>query len=457
MKKHINKAKYGIAAAAALMLAQSGQGQSADALLNKLVEKGVLTSKEADDLRKETDANFTKAYNVRSGLPTWVTSLKLSGDLRGRFEGIYAHAEDADGNDLFKDRDRLRYRARIGLVAKLLDDLEAGIRITSSDPTTEGYGGDPISGNTTFQNNGSFKFIFLDRAYGRWAPKFGDLSLALTVGKMENPFVISDLAFDPDYSPEGIAIQTGYNLNDQHSLKFNAAGFILDELSTDSDDPFLLGAQVRWDSKLTKALELTFGVSAFMIDNEEALAEPPAGTAAVPNVNRGNTRNAAGVLTANFNPIVVDAGLTFNLDSFPMYTGPFPIRVVGEYMNNLAESERNQGFAGGVSFGKSGKKGFWDVSYRYKYVAANAWYEEFEESDFSAIRPTIGPGGTLTAVALAAGTNLRGHYFRTSYSFSDAMTVGLNYILVEPITSGGVAKEEDLLTGRFQLDAMWRF
>lgn len=452
MKRHTKMAQYGIAAAAALMLAQSGQGQSADALLKKLVEKGVLTQKEADDLRKDTDANFTKAYNVRAGLPSWITSMKLSGDLRGRFESFYAHAEDADGNDLFKDRVRFRYRARIGVVAKMLDNLEAGVRLTSSDPA-ESFGGDPISGNTTWQNNGAFKFVFIDRAYGKWAPTFGDLGVAITAGKMENPFVVSDMVFDPDYAPEGIAVQLGYNLNDQHSLKFNTAGFILDELSSDSDDPYLLGAQVRWDSKLTKALELTLGVSAFMIDNEEALTDT-----AVPNINRGNTRNVGGALTAQFNPIWVDAGLTFNLDHFPAYSGPFPIRIVGEYMNNLAESDHNEGFAGGISFGKSGKKGQWDLSYRFKYVSANAWYEEFEESDFGALRPTVNPAnGALTAVSYNAGTNLRGHYLRASYSPSDAMTLGLNYILVEPIDSGGAANDEDLLTGRLQIDAMWRF
>jgi hypothetical protein len=267
---------------------------------------------------------------------------------------------------------------------------------------------------------------------------------------MENPFVVSDMVFDADYAPEGIGLQLGYNLNDKHSLKFNAAGFVLDEVSGDSDDPYLLGAQLRWDSKFSKALELTLGVSMFMIDNEEQLED-----AAVPNIGRGNTR-VGGELTAQFNPIWVDAGLTFNLESFPAYSGAFPIRVVGEYLNNLAEDDRNEGFAGGISFGKSGKKGLWDVSYRYKYIAANAWYEEFEDSDFGAMRPTVA-GGALTGVAYASGTNIRGHVFRASYSPSDAMVLGLTYFLVDNIDSGGAPKDDDLQTGRLQIDAMWRF
>ena len=45
------------------------QAQSSDALLNKLVQKGYLTKDEADDLKKETDAGFDKAYRARTGLP----------------------------------------------------------------------------------------------------------------------------------------------------------------------------------------------------------------------------------------------------------------------------------------------------------------------------------------------------------------------------------------------------
>ncbi len=449
MKEQIKKAQIGIATLAALTLVQPGQAQSADALLDKLVEKGVLTSKEAKELREETDAGPAKSYQVKSGIPDWVNSLKISGDLRGRFEAFYASPEDADGNDLFKDRARFRYRARLGAVATLLDNFEAGIRLTSSEPN-EGFGGDPISGNTTWANNGSYKFVYIDRAYGKWSPTWGAVALSTTIGKMENPFMISDLVFDADYSPEGIAQTLAFNINDQHSLKFTAAGFVLDEVSGDSDDPHLLGASLRWDSKFTPALQLSAGISGFLIDNEEFLADGD-----VPNVGRGNSRTG-GELTAQFNPIVADLGITFNVPEFPMYNGPFPIRVGGEYMENLAEEDRNQGFAFGASFGKSGKKGLWDLSYRYKYQAANYWYEEFPDSDFGVLRPTV-VGGELDAVSYASGTNLRGHIFRASYSPSDAMTLGLTYFLTDLIGSGGAPDKDELATGRLQVDAMWRF
>src|SRR5262245_51659479 len=124
------------------LAASTGQAQSVDALLDKLVDKGVLTSKEAKDLRQEVDTDFTKAYQAKSGMPDWVTSLKINGDFRGRYE--YFHSP----NDAFVDRSRWRYRARLGLVAVLQDNFEVGLRLGSGDVDGGiGAGIDPISQN----------------------------------------------------------------------------------------------------------------------------------------------------------------------------------------------------------------------------------------------------------------------------------------------------------------------
>ena len=71
------------------------QAQSSDALIEKLVDKGVLTQQEAKDLRDEVDKDFTKAYASKSGMPEWVTALKFNGDFRGRYESFYYSNEDA--------------------------------------------------------------------------------------------------------------------------------------------------------------------------------------------------------------------------------------------------------------------------------------------------------------------------------------------------------------------------
>jgi hypothetical protein len=139
----MNKNKFRLPVAAAGLLATLAFGstalaQSSDAIIDKLVEKGILTTKEANELREEADKNFTTSYQVKSGMSDWVSALKFNGDLRGRFDGIYS-----DG-PAFVDRNRFRYRFRFGATAVLKDNFEVGLRLASAE-RAENFGGDPIS------------------------------------------------------------------------------------------------------------------------------------------------------------------------------------------------------------------------------------------------------------------------------------------------------------------------
>ena len=160
------------ATALAAFTSQS-HAQSSDALIDKLVDKGILTQAEAKDLRDEADKNFNTALQAKTGMPDWVTGYKISGDVRGRWENFRSP------NSLFAERNRMRYRLRAGMVISMTDNFEAGFRLTSSDAASGGANneGDALSGNTTFQNNGSKKLVFIDQAYGRWTPFNGPFSL----------------------------------------------------------------------------------------------------------------------------------------------------------------------------------------------------------------------------------------------------------------------------------------
>lgn len=156
----------GIGVAIAGLSLPAARTQSSDALIDKLVEKGILTVKEGNELREEADKGFGQAYAVKSGMPEWVTALKINGDFRGRFEGFYGDNPD------FVDRNRWRYRLRLGVAANLIENLEVGVRLGSGDlDNASGLtsGSDPISNNQSLQNNASKKGIFLDLAYARWA------------------------------------------------------------------------------------------------------------------------------------------------------------------------------------------------------------------------------------------------------------------------------------------------
>jgi len=450
------------AALAGLAVAVAGgtnaHAQSADALLDKLVDKGILTPREANELREEADKDFARAYQAKSGMSDWVTSLKLNGDLRGRVENFNSD------HDNFKDRTRFRYRARFGAVATMFDGLEAGLRLSSSDPASGGpAGGDPISGNTTFQDNGSRKFIYVDLAYGKWTMlNNASVFSALSVGKIANPFVVSDMIFDGDYNPEGLAEQFAFHINDAHDLKLNLGAFMLDEIGADSDDPFMAGAQIRFDSKWTQRFSTSVGAAMFGIANDEALDATAAGVWTVPNQNGGNTRlpldpatGRLGRLAYNFNPIVVDASITYSLEKFFRYNALFPITIAGDGMYNPAapNDAGNKAFSAGVTFGKAGKKGLWEIGYRYKYLGANSWWEEVVDSDFGAFYETGLPGGG--ASGYVAGTNVRGHIITAGYSPADAFTFNVKYFITQLIRENPPGSDSDM--GRLQVDANWKF
>lgn len=469
--KHTTKTALAATAAAltAFICQPAAQAQSADSLIDKLVEKGVLTTREAKELREESDKDFNQAFKAKTGMPDWVTALKLSGDVRLRYDGIY---QDPDNGGVTSvDRNRIRHRTRLGVTATLQDDIELGIRLTSGENKSSGNNamGDPISGNDSFTNNGSKKLLWIDLAYAKWQfLNQADWSGTFIGGKMENPFVFSEVMFDSDYTPEGGALQFGYSLNDKHSLKLNTGFFSLAEVAASSHDAYLFGAQLRWDAAWEKHLTTSFGLSGLALSDKQALTHAAAGTNPnVPDVSRGNTRvSSTGALTSSFNPIVVDGSVTWTRESFPMYPGAFPIKFMAEYINNPAASAnlatspigagktRGEAYSIGMTLGKSGKKGTWDLTYKWKHLESNYWFEEVVDSDHGAwyqASPFTGGGGT----GYGAGTNLRGHYMRAAYSPYDSLTLSVNYYLFGLIDKPVGASSST--AGRIQVDAAFKF
>ena len=432
---------------------------------------------------------------MRNLMPDWVEAMKISGDLRVRYEGFFSDSSFKNPGTTNKyrwqDRNRFRYRLRFGVTANMTDNLEAGFMLGSGQLTTSG--GNALSPNQNFTGNGVDNYIWIDQAYGKWSPLKGpDWTATLIAGKMQNPFQCDEMVFDPNYTPTGAGLQLGSRLSAQHALRLNSAAFLLNDSPADFGmDPYLLGSQLRWDANWTPKISSSLGVAYLFLGNSTNLDN-----SSVPNLNGGNTRDSYGYLTNKYTPVVLDAALTYTASSFPLYKGPFPIRIGGEVMYNLGAPSGNSGSAGyysntnffawnvGIFFGKANKRGTWELSYVYKWVGADSWYEEFTDNDFGALQwqtPDYMVNGSTSNGFLSAtpntsvlpanpnlsyyipGTNAKGHIVRFAWCPSDAFTLSLKWLLTTPVTSYPSPKYSANgmtsvpVMSRIQVDATWKF
>jgi hypothetical protein len=481
IKSQNNTTKVAIFAGAAALMAltpQTHAQSSVDALLNKLEQKGILSVDEAKALKAENERgsadDFNKALSSKFPMPDWVTSYKLYGDFRGRYDDVStdipAFATPGAGVPKKEDNNmRLRYRLRVGLTVNMKDDLQVGFRVGSGD-------GGPLSNNQTLSGNASKKTLYVDAAYGRWTPiNDGTWMVAGTLGKMDQPFQESPMLFDPDYTPEGAALQATYKINDKNSLAFNGAGFVLDQ--TTSRGPFLYGGQIIWNSTWSPKISTSLGIADYDIADDSNFpvtsnlngADEPNGYVTPYDSNLGNATvkttipQGVGIIPTpgykfanHFNPIVASGSATYTLDSFPLYRGAFPVKFAGEYMNNPDAAKNNEGWWAGVTLGKSGKKGLWDISYRYQRLEADAWWDQIVDDDNVAVFPDKNkiPNAVLSNQAVG-GTNIKGHLIKFNYSIYDSLTFSFTAYINELINNPVPSKSTGAVHA--MADLMWKF
>ena len=184
------------AAAAGIALVSTGHAQSVDALLNKLVDKGILSTQEAEELKQESATNLTTQAHSKLEMPAWNKSIKLSGDFRLRVDDIMPESGLNQA-----DRLRYRFRFRYGAVWTAADWATIGFRLGSGDYRTALGDANPNSNNQTFNHAFSKKPLFIDAAYVTLTLPEHDW-ISLTAGKMDNPMwrgnFNSTTIYDPD-------------------------------------------------------------------------------------------------------------------------------------------------------------------------------------------------------------------------------------------------------------------
>ena len=135
------------------------------------------------------------------------------------------------------------------------------------------------------------------------------------------------------------------------------------------------------------------------------------------------------------------------------------MKLAGEYMDNPGAPTQNIGYNAGITLGKSGEKGKWELSYRYQMLGADAWYEEVVDDDNGAFyQKALGGSGFSNAVGgfgYRGGTNVKGHLVVMRYSITDSLTFVFTYYLnslVQPNPAGSTST-----AAHFMADLSWKF
>lgn len=235
-----------------------------------------------EQIRQEVVAQAkTERWGDVNAVPEWVDRLKWEGDLRLRQQAdLFAGGNASPSvlqnvgisvNNTSEDRDRTRVRARLGLTAAITSQVSGGLRITTGNTK------DPVSTNQTLGNTGNKYELVLDRAFLRYEPWEW---LLFSGGRLPNPFLSTDLVWDDDLNFEGLTARLApWDREQERTLKpYALLGiFPLQEVETSptnrAKDKWLYGAQLglNWDHSLNSRWR--FGLAYYHYRNVTGVAD----------------------------------------------------------------------------------------------------------------------------------------------------------------------------------------
>lgn len=312
----------------------------------------------------------------------WTSKIKLTGDLRLRFEhGDNDARLNAAGHQVNRDRFRARYR--LGIITTPLGNLEVGAGLASG-------GDDPRSTNQTFDSTFSTKGIQLDYAYAQYQL---NSNFRVIGGKFKFKNYLwapTDLVWDGDINPEGVSANFTGNTAFGNTF-INGGAWILNEFSSNSKDPYLFYAQLgqTFDSGDI------FGTLAGTYYAYANAGQPGtfAFSAGTNTDNQFDALNISGVLGTQ------------------ILGGRGKVSLIGDYVvNTETNTSQDTGFAvgGKLSVDK------WSFKYIYADLDANAVPDSFPDSD-----------------RFGGATGIKGHEIAAEYALVKNVAVGLDYYNTE--------------------------
>lgn len=335
------------------------------------------------------------------GGSAWSERMTFEGDLRLRHEAIREEPGE--------DRDRERYRARLGIAVKLTESVEFGLRLATGD-------GDPVSTNLDFGESFSASNLRIDRAFLTWSAT-GDLEVV--AGEMENPFFLAGdtaLMWDSDFNPQGIAAKF-----ERGSFFGRAGGFLLD-YRADGVESRLYAAQagVRFD---VAGSTLSTGIGWFDFTDTANRAPLYGGDA------EGNSVDLEG-------RYIYDYDIAEIFAQYESTVADWPITLFAEWTRNTRAATADVAYGFGVLLGKAEKARTAELSWEWRDTEADALVATFTDSDLADGR-----------------TDSSGHVVTGVYMLTDNISVGATLIFSEYGEFPGEPTDFD----RFMFDVEFSF
>lgn len=391
-----------------------------DVLVNKLVEKGILTPYEGQiltvDAKEEAARELAEGKSITA--PEWTQKIKVKGDVRFRTQADW-------GKDLgpAHQRIRQRVRARIGLEGKVNDQVSAGIMAVTG-------GTDPRSTNQTLDNNFQTYDFRLDQYYIHWKPELaktvgkGDI----WVGKFKNPFVTSEILWDTDINPGGIAVQymsPTLNVMDMPANLYGNTGMLwLDEFGTSQRDPLMWVFQGGLKMDVMEEWGSTINVAGAYY----ALGNVKGNQSYVPIPFSAGTNSLwGGALGNSYSYDFHLSEILIQYDSKKLFGLELGNGLYGDFIWNFGAKGDDGAYQLGGYIGdkKVSKPGQWKLWSEWRWIERDAVPDFMPDSDFY--------GFTQQGAPAAGGTNGKGLNCGVEYAILKDTVLSLEYYWMTPI------------------------
>lgn len=401
----INKPKWlALLGSALLAIGAPASAQDSGPLLDLLVKKGIINDQEAEELRADLVRDFaTSSPAGKLNLSSGLSELKISGDVRVRYE--HRAGENAAGDNI--DRGRWRYRLRPSITGNLGSQWFFGMRIengTSNRSSNVTFGDD---GGPWGKTNDGF---YAGQVYIGFKPTS---DWTIYAGRIPNPFVTTAMTWDGDINPEGFAEKFTFDAG-KASYFVNLGQFIYDSANPQNalapavnrKDQYMLGWQAGAKVKVSDKSSFTVAPTLYHYVNNERTSKNFAGAFSPTAQNAINN-----LLIANV-PVKFDTALA-NGAAFGLF---------GDLAYNLDGEDRARKFGRpdlddevwawqlGAQYGKAKQRGEWDVKALYQQTGLFALDPNLVDSDIFDSR-----------------VNTKGLVVGLNYMLSDAVTLTLTY------------------------------